>query len=175
MKTFFVCKKIHLFLLVTFLFVAIIIFWQKYPFGVRRYKTITIGMPAAEKAGDQTGWAPPYNQVFKESNFFIYSLGDSTMCVGSDCGMGGYFVECLNGWVSGYKDIGDVFDYGLREVGVDINKKKIITIADKNGKIVGIYPNASVKNIPYIMRNHRDLFSEEVFKGCWSQLPSHWE
>ena len=29
---------------------ASVVFWQKYPLGVRQYKTIILGMPAAEKA-----------------------------------------------------------------------------------------------------------------------------
>ena len=82
---------------------ASVVFWQKYPLGVRQYKTIILGMPAAEKAGDSTGWAPPYNRVFEESKFFVYSLGDETMCISDDCGIGGYFVGCLGGWISGIK------------------------------------------------------------------------
>ena len=97
------------------------------------------------------------------------------MCVGSDCGTGGYFVQCLGGWVSGYKDIGEVFDYGLGYVGVDINKQKIITIADRNAKIVGIYPGASIRNLPYIMRNHRNLVPEDRFKQCSDSLPHRWK
>lgn len=151
------------------------IVWQKYSFGVKQYKTITLGMEAAEKAGDSTGWAPPYNRVPEESAFFVYSLGEETMCIESDCGMGGYFVECLGGWISGYKNIGEVDDYGLRDVGIDINKQKIITIADKNAEIVGIYPGASIRNLPYILRNHRDLFPEDQFKHCSDLLPSRWQ
>lgn len=151
------------------------VLWEKYPFGTKQYKTIKLGMPAAEKAGDLTGWAPPYDKVFEESEFYVYSLGDETMCIGSDCGVGGYFVECLGGWISGYKAIGDVFDYGLRNEGIDINKQKIITIADKNAKIVGIYPGAGIRNLPYIMRNHRNLVSNNVFKKCLDLLPSRWK
>ena len=119
---------------------ASVVFWQKYPLGVRQYKTIILGMPAAEKADDSMGWAPPYNRVFEESEFFVYSLGDEAMCISDDCGMGGYFVGCLGGWISGYKDIGEVSDYGLRSAGMDIDKQKVITIADKDARIVGIYP-----------------------------------
>lgn len=97
------------------------------------------------------------------------------MCIQSDCGMGGYFIECLGGWVSGYKDIGDVRDYGLRDAGVSINKQKVITVADKDAKIVGIYPDASIKNLPYIMRNHRDLVANDVFEGCSNLLPRRWK
>ncbi|MDP3014969.1 MAG: hypothetical protein Q8N28_00905 [bacterium] len=149
--------------------------WQEYPFGVKKYKTITLGMQAAEGAGTPTAWAPPYHIVPEESKLYVYSLGDITMCIGSDCGIGGYFVECLGGWVSGYKDMGDVFDYGLRGVGVNINKQKVITVADKDAKIVGIYPGASIRNLPYIMRNHRDLVSEDQFKHCWDLMPRRWK
>lgn len=157
-----------------FLFAGVVI-WQKYPFGVKHYKTISLGMPAAEKAGDSTGWAPPYRTVPEESKFFVYSLGDITMCIRSACGVGGYFIECLGGWISGYKDIGDVSDYGLRDAGVNINTQKIITIADKDAKIVGIYPGAHIRNLPYIMRNHRDLVPDDVFEGCSDLLPRRWK
>lgn len=170
-------RKIKILLvLLAAIFVGIgVIIWQKYPFGVKQYKTITLGMQAAEKAGDPTGWAPPYNRVPEESKFYVYSLGDETMCIGSSCGMGGYFVECLGGWISGYKDIGDVLDYGLRDAGVNINTQKIITIADKDAKIVGIYPGAYIRNLPYIIRGHRDLVSDERFKECSDLLPRRWK
>ncbi|MFA6375788.1 MAG: hypothetical protein WCX69_00095 [Candidatus Paceibacterota bacterium] len=148
--------------------------WQKYPFGVKKYKTIEIGMAAAEKANDHIVWAPPYDTV-PESDFYVYSLGDEAMCISSDCGMGAYFVECLGGWISGYKDIGEVADYGLREVGVNIDKQKIITIADKDAKIVGIYPGAGIRNLPYIMNNHRNLASKETFNICWNMMPQLWK
>lgn len=164
------------YLAVAFLAISVVVvIWQKYPFGVKQYKTIILGMLAAEKAGDSTGWAPPYNRVPEESVFFVYSLGDKTMCIGSDCGISGYFVECLGGWISGYKDIGEVDDYGLRDAGVNINDQKVITIADKDAKIVGIYPGASIRNLPYILRNHRDLVSDDIFKGCLDLLPRRWK
>lgn len=176
MKRYFSRKiKISFILLIVVFAVIVAIAWQKYPFGVRQYKTITLGMLAAEKAGDGTGWAPPYDQVFEESEFYVYSLGDEAMCIGSDCGIGGYFVECLGGWISGYKNIGDVHDYGLRDAGVNIDKQKVITVADKDAKIVGIYPGASIRNLPYILRNHRDLVSDDIFKICSDLLPRRWK
>ncbi|MBA4320146.1 MAG: hypothetical protein C0412_17235 [Flavobacterium sp.] len=167
-------KILFIFLMVIFIAISVVV-WQKYPFGVQQYKIIVLGMQAAEKAGDSTGWAPPYELVSGESDFYVYSLGDETMCIGSDCGMGGYFIECLGGWISGYKNIGDVSDYGLRDVGVNINKKKVITIADKNAKIVGIYPGARIRNLPYIMRNHHNLISKDKFKECSDSLPRWWK
>lgn len=157
------------------LLVTSIVAWQKYPFGVKQYKTITLSMQAAEGAGTPTIWAPPYRTVPEESAFFIYSLGEERMCIGSDCGIGGYFVECLGGWISGYKVITEEFDYGLRDAGVDVKNLKIITVADKNAKIVGIYPGARIRNLPYIMRNHRDLVPDDRFKECSELLPRRWK
>lgn len=153
------------------LVIAFIFFWQYYPFGVARYKTIILGMDAAEKFGTQTVWAEPYRTVPK-SNFYVYALGDEHMCIGSSCGIGGYVAECLGGWLSGYKAITEEFDYGLRNAGVDLEKKAVITIANDSGKIVGIYPGARIRNLPYIMGNHRDLVSSDIFNSCENQLPS---
>lgn len=156
-----------------FVFVAAIA-WQKYPLGVKRYKTIFIGMQAAEGAGSRTVWASP-DDVVPKSDFYVYVLGDESMCIGSNCGVGGYIVECLGGYISGYKISGDTFDYGLRDAGVDENKKTIITIADKSAKIVGIYPGSRIRNLPYIMRNHSSLVSKERFQKCSDLLPRRWK
>jgi endogenous inhibitor of DNA gyrase (YacG/DUF329 family) len=164
-------------LLVLFTTVSIVIgavVWQKYPFGVKQYKTIKLGMQAAQGVGTHTYWAPPYRTV-PESSFYVYALGDEHMCIGSSCGMGGYFIECLNGWLAGEKVITEEFDYGLREAGVNMEKQTIITIADKDAKIVGIYPGARIRNLPYIMRNHRNLTPEDRFKECSDLLPRWWK
>lgn len=166
-------KILLIFLTIISLIIGVII-WQKYPFGIKQYKTITLGMPAAQGAGTPTVWAPPHRTV-PESSFYVYAIGDEHMCIGSDCGMGGYFVECLGGWLAGEKIITEEFDYGLRDAGVDIKELKIITIADKNAKIVGIYPGARIRNLPYIMRNHRDLVKSDVFEGCLDLLPRIWK
>ena len=131
-------------------------------------------MQAAEGAGTPTVWAPPHRTV-PESDFYVYAIGDDPMCIDSGCGVGGYFVECLGGWLSGYKKFTEEFDYGLRNAGVNTGENPIITIADKNAKIVGIYPGARIRNLPYIMINHRDLFSEDNFRYCSNLLPSRWK
>jgi len=166
-------KILTILLIAIFIAVGVIV-WQKYPFGVKQYKTITLGMQAAQGAGTPTTWAPPYRTV-PESLFYVYALGDEIMCINSSCGMGGYFVECLGGWLAGDKVITEEFDYGLRDAGVDMKNQTIVTIADKNAKIVGIYPGARIRNLPYIIRNHRDLAPDDVFKACSDLLPRQWK
>lgn len=166
-------KIVFVVMIVIFTFM-ILIWWHKYPPGVKQYKTIKLGMEAAQSAGTSTYWAPP-DDVVPESDFYVYSIGDEGMCIGSSCGLGGYFVECLGGYLAGEKIRTEEFDYGLRDAGVDMEKLKIITVADKKGKIVGIYPDARIRNLPYIMRNHRNLISEDTFKGCSDLLPRRWK
>ncbi|MEK7116551.1 MAG: hypothetical protein AAB837_00090 [Patescibacteria group bacterium] len=131
-------------------------------------------MQATQNAGTPTYWAPP-DDVVPSSDFYVYSIGDESMCIGANCGMGGYFVECIGGYLAGEKIITEEFDYGLRDVGVDMNRLKIITIADKDGKIVGIYPGARIRNLPYLMRNHKDLVLGDRFKVCSDLLPRRWK
>lgn len=166
--------KILIGILVVVILVSVSILYNKYPFGVKQYKTIKLGMQAAQNAGTPTYWAKPDNEV-PESDFYVYAIGDKDMCIGSSCGIGGYFVECLGGYIAGEKIKTEEFDYGLRDAGVDIEKLKIITIANKDGKIIGIYPGAGIRNLPYIINNHRDLFSENVFRGCSDLLPKIWK
>lgn len=150
-----------------------IFIWQKYPLNVKQYETIKLGMPAAEGAGTKTIWHPPFD-IVPESLFYVYVINDVPKCVGSTCDFGGKFIDCLGGWISAYQIVTEEFDYGLRDAGAEM-KKSVITIADKNAKIVGIYPGARIRNLPYIMRNHHNLVSDEVFKGCSEQLPGRWK
>jgi len=108
----------------------------------------------------------PKNQNFLCTRWAIKLCASATIVVWADILFGG--------WISGYKDIGEVIDYGFGGVGFDIDAQKIITIADKDGKIVGIYPGASIKNIYYILRNHRNLVSDDDFEGCSDLLPERW-
>lgn len=173
-----ICKHKRKFLFFTVIGITVlvgIIFWLNYPLSVKRYHTILIGMEAAERAGTDTVWAPPDDKV-PESDFYVYAFGDESMCIGSSCGMGAYFIDCLGGWISGDGyGAGEVNDYGLRDAGIDIGDQTIITIADKEGKVVGIYPGARIRNLPYIMRNHRDLVDDGTFKVCSDLLPRRWK
>lgn len=71
--------KILSLLLVAGLLAISVIVWQKYPFGVKQYKTIILGMQAAQGAGTPTIWAPPYRTVL-ESLFYVYAIGDEHKC-----------------------------------------------------------------------------------------------
>lgn len=159
---------------VVILVIVVMVSWH-YPFGVSQYKGITLGMDAHEKGGDGTVWAPPDDKVLL-SDFYVYALGDQSLCIGAMCGVGGYFVECLNGWISGGRQLASKEDYYDLDIGdVMDRKERVITVADANGKVVGIYPGAYIRNLPYILGNHRDLVDKKTFKICSDILPSRWK
>ena len=48
----------------------------------------------------------------------------------------------------------------------------MIIVADENSKIVGIYPNYIVQNVPYILKNHRNLLDR--FDFCYNvEMPKN--
>ncbi|OGH94330.1 MAG: hypothetical protein A2538_00790 [Candidatus Magasanikbacteria bacterium RIFOXYD2_FULL_41_14] len=154
--------------------VAILVLWN-YPFNVNKYKGITLGMDAPEKGGDHMVWAPPDDSV-PSSSFYVYVLGDESMCFGSMCGMGGYFTECLNGWLSGVMQLPTQEDYlGLDIAKVESGEMSIVIVSDVVGKVVGIYPGARVRNVPFILRNHHDLIDAERWRMCSGILPRWWK
>ena len=168
-------RKVLFFVMISIILLMGIIALLNYPFGIKQYHTISLGMEAVERAGTHTVWAPPDDKV-PDSDFYVYAFGDESMCIGSACGMGAYFVDCLGGWVSGDGyGAGEVNDYGLRDAEIDIGNQTFITIADKEGKVVGIYPGALIRNLPYIMQNHQDIVDKDRFKVCSDLLPRRWK
>jgi len=154
--------------------IATFVTWH-YPFGVKSYKGITFGMDTFEKAGESTGWASPDDRV-PTSSFYVRAFGDESFCIGSMCGIGGYFVDCLGGWISAYRQaqmLDDSIDLSIEDVAS--GKELVVTVANANGKIVGIYPGARVRNLPYILRNHRDLIDVEKWQMCSNILPRWWK
>lgn len=130
------------------------------------------------KLGDQAPIVsenvPEYNYLYgSEYKFYIYTMEKyMSFCALGDCGMSGVLVDCMGGWLSGEGISGDggATDYGLTEEDVDAGRSSMIIVADENKKIVGIYPNYKVRNIPYILKNHRNL--SEEFDFCYNiQMP----
>lgn len=172
-KNYYFNKIVILSFLILIVLTAISLIYFRFPYGVKRYKNIFLGMHAFENAGDSTGWAPP-DDVVPKSDFYVYSLGDESFCIGSDCGIGGYFTECLGGWISGYRQMTSLEDdYGLSDFAVKEGKERVIMIADNDAKIVGIYPGARIKNLPYILKNHRNIIPKNTFETCYNMLPQY--
>lgn len=60
-------------------------------------------------------------------------------------------------------------EYGLTKDDIDAGKS-IVVVADKYQKVVGIYPNYTIQNVSYILKNHRNL--SDKFDFCYdTQMP----
>lgn len=98
---------------------------------------------------------------------------DMSYCALGDCGMSGVLVDCMEGWLSSENINGGAEEYGLDEKDVEAGKSSIVIVANKDKKIVGIYPNYKIRNIPYILKNYTDL--SDNFNSCYdTQMPKRW-
>lgn len=118
----------------------------------------------------------PYRYIW-ESKFYVYVVQkDAYHCALEDCGMSGVLVDCMGGWISGDTAIASAHNgYGLNKDEVEVGKSSMVIVADKDQKIVGIYPNYTIQNIPYILKNHRDIIDRDAFDFCYNtQMPKRW-
>ena len=112
-------------------------------------------------AGDFT--LAPYNQIPK-SKFYVFMAGDD-WCILESCGIEGNFVQTMGGWLGGENieqpEIAE--DFGLDD---SIRKyNSVIIVGDANEKVVGIYPNATIKNLFSILKQHPDLADFSLLMG----------
>ncbi len=110
---------------------------------------------------------------FVGRKFYVYVVQKGVeWCVEGNCGMSGALVTCMEGWFASETPLPSSEEYGLSKDDVDAGKS-IIVVADINQKIVGIYPNYTIQNIPYILKNHRNL--SDKFDFCYdTQMPKRW-
>ena len=143
------------------------------PRSVKSFGPLKLGDHTPVTADVVVEYEPLYDLKYK---FYVYVIEkDMGFCALGDCGMSGILVDCLGGWLSGQGIYGDAgaSDYGLNEEDVEDGKSSMIIVADQYKKIVGIYPNYRVRNIPFILKNHKNL--SEEFGFCYNiQMPTRW-
>jgi hypothetical protein len=156
-----------------FFFMLIVFFLMPgccgYEDKVVEFGSLKLGEPAPYKPGDPT--AGPFVKI-PLSEFYIYVVenGLSTMCVFGECGPNGEIVECLGGWLSGDDQAEDIEAFGLDEKLVSQGKSSVVVVADQDSKIVGIYPNYTMQNIPEVLKRHVDLVDFGIFGSKCSSL-----
>ena len=155
---------------VSALFIVYVFFFF-FPLSVGSFGPLKLGDHTPVTADVVFEYEPFYDLEYK---FYIYAVEKNMgLCALGDCGMSGVLVECLGGWLSGegVNGDGETTDYGLEGEDVETGKSSIIIVADKNKKIIGIYPNYRIKNIPFILKKHRDL--SDNFDFCYdTQMPT---
>lgn len=164
--------KIKLLLLCIAAIVAGLLFFVITSRPVTKFGPLKLGQQSPFGPGD--GASFPY-QVVPSSTFYIFSAykGLPTDCVFEECGMSGLLVECVGGWLSGagvpeYTDM-----LGLNEEAVARGDSMVI-VADKDLKIVGIYPGYTINNIPTILKKHKNLFEPKALEWCFDHHMPKW-
>lgn len=130
---------------------------QHIPRSVSSFGSLHIGDPAPLKPGD--GVAYPLRYVM-ESDFYVFAM-DKNLDVGCTygyCGMTGILVECMEGWLSGEDAQPELAErFGLTYEDVRTGRATMIVVADSDLRVVGIYPNSTMRDLHRILKKHRDL------------------
>lgn len=166
-------KYIPKILISVVLLFLIYFFFFSLPHSVKSFGNFILGEKVPVVSENVVEYSMLYNLEYK---FYIYAMEKNMgYCALGDCGMSGFLIQCMGGWLSSENINGDggATDYGLEEEDVSAGKSSIIIIANKDKKIVGIYPNYKIQNIPYILKNHTNL--SDNFDFCYdTQMPKKW-
>ena len=150
-----------------------LIYFFSTPRSVEHFYTLHVGRDAPRQIQTEVK-NPDGSTIFTGSKFYVYLVQKEVdWCVVGNCGMSGALVECMGGWFAGEAANLSAKEYGLTKNEVEAGKS-IVVVADKNQKIVGIYPDYTIQQVPYILKNHRDL--SDKFDFCYkTQMPKRWK
>lgn len=121
--------------------------------GVRTFGPLKLGeeIPFGQGA---YAHAPP--SEIPPSRFYINIAKNDLWCTFEECAPEGARIEKLGGWLQGedadQPEIQELFGFEEHPT-----LSSIVVVADKNEKIVGIYPEKDTRDIGDIMRRHSTL------------------
>lgn len=123
------------------------------PVSVTSFGPLQIGGPSPVQPGDPTAYP---HKVTPRAKFYVLVVakGLPTMCTFEDCGSEGTLVESLGGWITGDAQNETIHLAGLDQTEVMQGRQSIIVVSDKSRRIVGIYPNYLMRDLPFILKAH---------------------
>jgi hypothetical protein len=123
------------------------------PLGVSSFGPLQIGGLSPVQPGDPTAYP---HKTTPRAKFYVLVVakGLPTMCTFEDCGPEGELVEALGGWITGDAQNETIHLAGLNQTEVKQGRQSLVVISDKTRRIVGIYPNAQMSNLPSILEAH---------------------
>lgn len=105
------------------------------------------------------------NDVFITSKFYVNIAEPNLGCVLKYCNVQAALINTMGGWLEAEETgvtIDEIFGLDLEE---NKNVKSITIIGDRNGKIVGIYPNKGLKDVISILKFYPELANFDLLKG----------
>lgn len=150
-----------------------LIYFFYIPYSVEHFYTLHIGRKIPHQVQTETKDFDG-TVIFTGSKFYVYLVQkEIDWCVAGGCGMSGALVECMGGRFVGEAVNLSAGEYGLTENDIEAGKS-VVVVADKDQSIVGIYPNQTIQQVPYILKNHRNL--SDKFDFCYkTQMPKRWK
>jgi hypothetical protein len=123
------------------------------PAGVSKFGPLQVGGRSPVLPGDPT--AHPH-RITPHAKFYVLVVakGIPTMCTFEDCGPEGAIVETLGGWITGDAQNETIHLAGLDQTEVKQGRQSVVVISDKTRRIVGIYPNSQMSDLPSILKAH---------------------
>lgn len=113
---------------------------------------LRLGGPSPVQPGDPTAY--PHKTTPKAKVYvLVVAKGLPTMCTFEDCGEEGKLVEALGGWITGDTQNETIALAGLDEIEVKGGRQSLIVVSDKSARIIGIFPNQKMNDLPRILRN----------------------
>lgn len=110
--------------------------------------------------------APLDNKDISKSEFYVFVQRRSLfLCEFEDCSVAeGRIVACMGGWLSGDGELQSATDHGFNDHDLAQGKASLVVLADKESKIIGIYPNHTETDILEILGQYPQY--RESFKQC---------
>lgn len=120
------------------------------PPSVNSFGPLKIGGVSPIQPGDPTAYP---HKVTPRAKFYVLIVerGLPTMCTFDDCGPEGALVAQLGGWVTGDAQNETIHLAGLDQTEVKAGRQSIVVVSDKTTRIVGIYPNSRMRDLPAIL------------------------
>lgn len=103
--------------------------------------------------------------VFITSKFYINIVEPNLDCFLKYCNLQAAIINTMGGWIEAEETgitIDEIFGLDLEE---NKNIKSVVIIGDRNGKIVGIYPNKGLKNVVAILKFYPELADFNLLNG----------
>lgn len=165
---------ITIFLVVVFIILSVIFLnYRKLPEGsVRKFnrQAESLNLEPLKIGGDIPLKPELYRpetpkDVFLVSKFYINIAEPNLECFSKNCNSQAAMINTMGGWIEAEKTgmtVDEIFGLDLEE---NKNIKSVVIIGDKNGKIVGIYPNKKSDDAISILKFYPELADFNLLKG----------
>ncbi len=125
---------------------------------------LKIGTKMPAGPGDTT--FAPYLKIPASQKFYVSVAEPDIWCTNEYCSIEGALIQTMGGWLQG-EDTDQATSEEFFGLNLPENQhiKSLVVVGDKEGRIVGLYPNKGLKDVLIILKNYRDLADFNLLSG----------